>query len=86
MVPRIFVALFLFVELAFALQSNIAFGFAKTQQISKTSLNDIPLELTGRLDASKVWDVTLEFKGVTKVVSVSEGTSILDIAEGAFDG
>ena len=86
MVSRVIVALFFLVQVTVAFQSKIVFGFSKIHQISKTSLNDIPLELTGKLDASKVWDVTLEFNGVSKVVSVSEGTSILDIAEVAFDG
>jgi len=52
--------------------------------VSKTALNDVPLELTGRLDPAKTWDVTLEFEGQTKVVTISEGTSVLDCAEKAF--
>ena len=53
---------------------------------SKTLLNEVPLELTGRLDPSRKWDVTLEFNGVEKVVSVSEGDSILEVAEKNFKG
>jgi hypothetical protein len=74
------------VSLSFAFQSTNSFRVNKHQSISKTNLYDVPLELTGRLDPTRKWDVTLEFNGVTKVVSVSEGTSILDIAESTFEG
>jgi hypothetical protein len=77
--------LLLIVELVSGFQPRSAFLSAR-HQISKTSLNEIPLELSGQLDPSKVWDVTLEFNGVQKVVSISEGNSILEIAETIFDG
>lgn len=77
--------LLLLVELVSGFQPRSAFLSAR-HQISKTSLNEIPLELSGQLDPSKVWDVTLEFNGVQKVVSISEGNSILEIAETIFDG
>ena len=86
MVSQLVLAFLLFTGLASAFQSTIAFRSTKYQAISKTSLYDVPLELSGQLDPSKNWDVTLEFNGVSKVVSVSEGTSILDIAETIFDG
>ena len=79
------VCLILFVELVSGFQPRSAFLSAR-HQISKTSLNEIPLELSGQLDPLKVWDVTLEFNGVQKVVSISEGNSILEIAESIFDG
>lgn len=79
------VCLILFIELVSGFQPRSAFLSAR-HQISKTSLNEIPLELSGQLDPLKVWDVTLEFNGVQKVVSISEGNSILEIAESIFDG
>ena len=79
------VCLILFVELVSGFQPRSAF-LSTRHQISKTSLNEIPLELSGQLDPSKIWDVTLEFNGVQKVVSISEGNSILEIAETIFDG
>lgn len=85
MAMKLVIALFLMLGLVSAFQSKFATRSNKFQ-ISKTNLYDIPLELSGQLDASKVWDVTLEFNGVSKVVSISEGSSILDIAETVFDG
>ena len=82
MVFRVVVALFLFAVSSSAFKSKIAFRSSRTQ----TNLNDVPLELSGKLDPSKKWDVTLEFNGISKIVSVSEGSSILDIAETVFDG
>ena len=86
MFSRMIVALFFIVGLVTAFQSKIALRSSSIKQISKTNLYDVPLELAGKLDPSKRWDVTLEFNGVSKVVSVSEGSSILDIAETVFDG
>jgi ferredoxin len=67
-------------------------GVAKTlrkpvQQIRRitTTLRDVPLELTGQLDPSKKWDVKFIFDGEEKVVSVSEGTSFLDVGEKIFN-
>jgi hypothetical protein len=85
MAMKLIIALFLMLGLVSAFQSKFATRSTKFQ-ISKTNLYEIPLELSGQLDASKVWDVTLEFNGVSKVVSISEGSSILDIAETVFDG
>ena len=82
MIFRVVVSLFVFILSSSAFKSKIAFRSSRTQ----TNLNDVPLELSGKLDPSKKWDVTLEFNGVSKIVSVSEGSSILDIAETVFDG
>ena len=82
MLSRSFILILSVLGFAVAFHSHIATKF----QISKTNLYDVPLELSGQLDPSKMWDVTLEFKGVSKVVSISEGSSILDIAESIFDG
>ena len=51
-----------------------------------TSLYDIPLELSGRLDASRSWDVKFIFNGQEKIVSVPEDSSILEMGETIFDG
>ena len=85
MAMKLLVALFMILGLVSAFRSKFAVR-STNFQISKTNLYDIPLELSGQLDASKVWDVTLEFNGVSKVVSISEGSSILDMAETVFDG
>ena len=53
---------------------------------SKTALNDVPLELTGKLNPSRKWDVTLEFQGETKVITIDEGTSVLEASEKIWDG
>ncbi|CAM9333581.1 unnamed protein product [Choristocarpus tenellus] len=45
----------------------------------------IPLELEGQLDGTKSWEVELEMDGVTKKVTVPEGTSILEAAEMVYD-
>eukprot|EP00638_Chattonella_subsalsa_P010126 CAMPEP_0117772710 /NCGR_PEP_ID=MMETSP0947-20121206/25288_1 /TAXON_ID=44440 /ORGANISM="Chattonella subsalsa, Strain CCMP2191" /LENGTH=136 /DNA_ID=CAMNT_0005598445 /DNA_START=122 /DNA_END=532 /DNA_ORIENTATION=- len=45
----------------------------------------VPLELEGKLDPSKTWDVELTFNGETKVVNVSEDMCILEAAETVFD-
>jgi ferredoxin len=50
------------------------------------ALNKIPLELTGKLDPSKSWDVKFIFNGEEKIVSVPEDSSVLEIAEKNFDG
>ena len=73
------------VALISLLASVAAFrGAFAPRWVSKTALNDVPLELTGRLDPAKTWDVTLEFEGQKKVVTISEGTSVLECAEKAF--
>lgn len=82
MLSRSLILILSILGIAVAFHSHIATKY----QISKTNLYDVPLELSGQLDPSKMWDVTLEFKGVSKVVSISEGSSILDIAESIFDG
>jgi hypothetical protein len=64
-------------QAAFKWRSNYA---------SRTALNDVPLELTGKLDPSRKWDVTLEFQGETKVISIDEGTSVLEASEKIWDG
>lgn len=48
-------------------------------------LKDVPLELTGQLDPSKVWPVKFIFKGEEKIINVSEGTSFLEASEKSFD-
>lgn len=45
----------------------------------------IPLELEGLLDETKEWEVELELDGVTKKVTVPEGTSVLYAAKSVFD-
>ena len=54
--------------------------------VRSMNLHDVPLELTGKLDASRKWDVTLIMDGVEKVVSISEGQSVLECAEKTFRG
>jgi hypothetical protein len=86
MICNYVVVLISYVGLAAAFQSKISYRSNVYQQIQKTNINAVPLELEGQLDASRKWDVSLEFNGVTKVVSISEGSSILDMAESVFDG
>ncbi|CAM9176094.1 unnamed protein product [Ascophyllum nodosum] len=50
-----------------------------------TPLMAIPLELEGQLDDSREWEVELELDGVTKKVTVPEGTSVLYAAKRVFD-
>ena len=59
-------------------------SFGKTV-LRSTKLQAIPLELTGRLDASKKWPVKFIFNGEEKVVEVSEGTSFLEVGEKLWD-
>jgi hypothetical protein len=49
-------------------------------------LFDIPLELEGKLDGSRSWDVKFVFNGEEKVVSMPEDTSVLEMGETIFDG
>jgi hypothetical protein len=49
------------------------------------SLNGVPLELSGQLDPSKKWEVTLKLNGVEKKVTIGEDTSFLEAAEKNFD-
>ena len=44
------------------------------------------IELTGRLDPSKKWDVTLVYNDEEKVVNISEGQCVLECAEKTFRG
>lgn len=53
---------------------------------SRLLLHDIPLELEGKLDATKQWDVKFLYNGEEKLVKVSEDTSLLDMGESLFDG
>lgn len=85
MIAIFFCLLLSFFSIAVAFHSKVAFKVNK-YQISRTIIRDVPLELEGQLDPSKKWDVTLEFKGETKVISVSEGTCILELAEANFEG
>lgn len=48
-------------------------------------LNDVPLELTGKLDSSKSWDVKFIFQGKEKIVKIKEDTSFLECGEKIFD-
>lgn len=77
------VSLLAFAGVTTAFQSKNSY---RVSAYKTNNLYAVPLELEGQLDASRKWDVTLEFNGVSKVVSVSEGSSILDVAEVAFDG
>ena len=52
---------------------------------SRTSLLDVPLELEGQLDPKKTWKVKFVYKGETKEVDMSEGTSALEIGESLWD-
>lgn len=51
-----------------------------TRFISK-ALYVVPLEIKGKVDASKKWDVKFILNGVEKVATVSETTSLLEAAE-----
>lgn len=61
-------------------------GPTKNGRVSIAPLYDIPLELSGRLDASRSWDVKFVFNGQEKVVSVPEDKSMLEMGESIFDG
>lgn len=63
-----------------------ALRFNVPRKVRSTKLHEIPLELTGKLDASKTWDVKFIFNGEEKIVNVREDTSILESAEKIFDG
>eukprot|EP00639_Heterosigma_akashiwo_P000626 CAMPEP_0194585408 /NCGR_PEP_ID=MMETSP0292-20121207/17743_1 /TAXON_ID=39354 /ORGANISM="Heterosigma akashiwo, Strain CCMP2393" /LENGTH=138 /DNA_ID=CAMNT_0039440867 /DNA_START=138 /DNA_END=554 /DNA_ORIENTATION=- len=45
----------------------------------------VPLELEGKLDPSKTWEIELTLDGVTKMVTVSEADCVLEAAEKVFD-
>jgi ferredoxin len=51
-----------------------------TRFISK-ALSVVPLEIKGKVDPKKKWDVKFVLNGVEKVASVSETTSLLEAAE-----
>mmetsp|Transcript_15532 Transcript_15532/g.23137 ORF Transcript_15532/g.23137 Transcript_15532/m.23137 type:complete len:175 (+) Transcript_15532:41-565(+) len=51
---------------------------------SKTCFNAVPLELEGKIDPSKVWEVELTLDGETKTATINEGTSVLEAAESTF--
>ena len=61
-------------------------GPTKNGRVSIAPLYDIPLELSGRLDASRSWDVKFVFNGQEKIVSVPEDKSMLEMGESIFDG
>jgi hypothetical protein len=86
MLNKIFIALVVvFLSQVAALQP--AFKWMTNYALrASTSLAAMPMELTGQLDPSRKWDVTLEFNGETKVVSIAEGTSILEASEKIWDG
>ncbi|CAM9409640.1 unnamed protein product [Discosporangium mesarthrocarpum] len=52
---------------------------------STSPMMAVPLELEGKLDPSKSWEVELELDGESKTLSVPEGTSVLEAAEKVFD-
>ena len=60
--------------------------WVRNMKLNQTPLVDAAIELTGRLDPSKNWDVTLVLNGEEKVVSISEGQSVLECAEKQFKG
>jgi hypothetical protein len=70
------------VALANAFQARNFLGRAIAK--SKTPLNEVPLELTGQLDPSKKWQVTLRLNGEEKVVNIREDQSVLEKAEKVF--
>jgi ferredoxin len=52
---------------------------------TRTSLQAVPLELDGKLDPSKSWDVKFILNGEEKIIKVCEDTSALEAAENSFD-
>jgi len=85
MLSRLLVTLALLVSVVSGFLSS-RLRVAAAAKSGTFELKDIPLELTGRLDASKKWPVKFIFKGEEKVVEVSEDTSILEMGEKIFDG
>ena len=63
------VLLILLISTAFTQSFNIFAGprAFSTSFKSSTSLNAIPLELTGQLDATKTWDVKFIYNGEERV-------------------
>ena len=49
------------------------------------ALFGVPLELAGQLDPTKKWKVKFVYKGETKEVEVSEGSSALEVGETLWD-
>ena len=82
----IFNVIFSLCMVACAVAFRSPMGMKWTKATRSFQLHEVPLELTGQLDASKKWDVTLIFEGETRVVSVSEGTSILQLSEKMWRG
>ncbi|KAG5189902.1 2Fe-2S ferredoxin-type domain-containing protein [Tribonema minus] len=60
-------------------------GCTQCARASSSALRSVPLELEGKLDPSKSWEVELVLDGETKKVTVPEGTSVLEAAEMVFD-
>lgn len=48
-------------------------------------LHEVPLELAGKLDASKSWNVKFLYEGQEKTVLVREDTCLLESGERIFD-
>lgn len=69
-----------------SVKRSLLLGPTKNGRVSIAPLYDIPLELSGRLDASRSWDVKFIFNGQEKVVSVPEDKSMLEMGESIFDG
>lgn len=69
---------------AHALLHNNPITNAKRIQRS-SKLFDVPLELTGKLDPTKSWDVKFIFQGKEKTVKLKEDTSFLECGENIFD-
>ena len=63
------ILLILLISIAFTQSFNIFAGprAFSTSFKPSTSLNAIPLELTGQLDASKTWDVKFIYNGEERV-------------------
>ena len=82
----IFNVLVLFCMVTYAVAFRGPMGTKWTKATRSFQLHEVPLELTGQLDESRKWDVTLIFQGETKVVSISEGTSVLELSEKMWRG
>lgn len=46
---------------------------------------DIPLELEGKLDSAREWEIEMELDGEVQVLTVKEGTSVLNAAKSVYD-
>ena len=58
---------------------------APARVLGMTRLNPVPLELEGQLNPENKWEVKFILDGEEKIVTVSEGDSLLESAEKIFD-